>query len=498
MTGQRLNITNILLLALVVAMDACWIYAASRLGHMVLFAPLPGMFEVPEPLFLAGFEGAALIASAFLLRLEWLPLAAARAILGVLGLMAVANYLILIHPPDLNRPFLEWIIKASYITIVCLAVWVFGSSRYSGHVSFNDIYKSFRNGLIAMGLAVLFGSTLLFGTRGSQLQEDLGALPVWFFIWALAALGISHREQVREESGEAAGGGVSWNLTVGISMVLVLGVGLLTGALGGETIIQIVRTAFVAIIIIVGLPFYAAAYVLIAILAFLFGGLGGGTPGGATPGSSSWERLLRQLEEMREGFLTPEGQRPPGVGLPFDIVAVGTWAALLLAIVAVVWLASIGLRKARRERKAYAAQQRESFGSWALLFSQIREWLRALWARLRRAKAADSDGAEDDLAALRGRSEWSGTLSIREIYALLQKRAALLGYPRARHETPSEYLAALSRVLPNLRADLRVVTSAYIQARYGPLPISGQIVTTAGRAWERLEPLLVPPAEEGP
>src|SRR5687767_2932429 len=271
-TTARPNSTNILLLALVVAMDACWIYAASRLGFMVLFAPLPGMFEVPEPLILATFEGAALVASALLLRLQWLPLPAARAILGVLGLMAVANYLIFAHPPNPSRPRLDWIIRASYSTVVCLLVWTLGSSRYSDRVSFNDIYRSFRNGLIAMGLAVLLSSRLFFGPLGAGLLEDLGALPVWFFIWALAALGVAHREQVREESGEVHGGG-SWNLTVAFSMGLVLAGGLITGALGGDTIVQVVRAAFVALIIVVGLPFYAAAYVIFALLGFLFGGL---------------------------------------------------------------------------------------------------------------------------------------------------------------------------------------------------------------------------------
>src|SRR5687767_4622839 len=105
-TTARPNSTNILLLALVVAMDACWIYAASRLGFMVLFAPLPGMFEVPEPLILATFEGAALVASALLLRLQWLPLPAARASLGFLASLAVPTYLFFPnHPIPAGPPF---------------------------------------------------------------------------------------------------------------------------------------------------------------------------------------------------------------------------------------------------------------------------------------------------------------------------------------------------------------------------------------------------------
>jgi hypothetical protein len=495
-TTSRPNSTNALLLGLVVAMDACWIYAASRLGYMLLAINLPGIFEVPQPLVLGAFEGTALVISALLLRLEWLPLTAARVLLGVLGFMAIANYLIAAHPPDPSRPFLEWLVKAAYSTIICLAVWILGSVRYSDSVGFNDVYKSFRNGLIAMGLVVLFSSPIFFGARSTDVLEDIGALPVWFFICALAALGIAHREQVREEAGETGSTGGSWNLTVTLSMALVLMVGLVVGAIGGETIVQMVRTAFVAIIIFVGLPFYLAAYVIFALLAMIFQLFNfGNSDARSGTSSSTFVDLLEQLERMREDFLRP-GPRPPNVGLPFDLVAIGTWAALVIAIVAIVAAASMGLRRARREKRRQGTQHRESFGSWSLLMTQLRDWLRSLWSRLRRDKSTEGSPTEDGLAALRGRPEWVGTLSIREIYALLQKRAALLGYPRAGHQTPTEYMATLSVALPNVRSDLRTITSAYIQARYGPLPASGPIVVATNDAWQRMEPLLVAPSQE--
>jgi hypothetical protein len=359
------------------------------------------------------------------------------------------------------------------------------------------VYKTFRNGLIAMGMVVLFSSPIFFGTRGTHVLDDVGALPVWFFICALAALGIAHREQVREEAGETDRAGGSWNLTVIVSIALILAVGLITGAIGGDTIVQMVRTAFVAIIIFIGLPFYLAAYVIFALLALLFQALnlGSSDPRSGTS-SSTFVDWLEQLERMREDFLRP-GPRPPNVSLPFDLVAIGTWVALVIAIVAIIAAASMGLRRARREKRRHATQHRESFGSWSLLMSQLRDWLRALWSRLRRGKATEEAPPEDGLAALRGRPEWSGTLSIREIYALLQKRAALLGYPRASHQTPTEYLATLSAALPNVRSDLRTITVAYIHARYGPLPASGPIVVATNDAWQRMEPVLVATPQDG-
>jgi Domain of unknown function (DUF4129) len=97
---------------------------------------------------------------------------------------------------------------------------------------------------------------------------------------------------------------------------------------------------------------------------------------------------------------------------------------------------------------------------------------------------------EDDLAALQGRPEWSGTLSVRQIYARLQRLAATIGYPRAPQQTPIEYLRVLSAAMPNLTNDFTDITAAYLQARYGAVPAPGPAVLAATNAWKRAEPVL--------
>jgi hypothetical protein len=484
--AAKVGSTHTLLLALMVGMDALWIYAMGRLGHMVLFPALPGVFQVPEPLVLAALEGSALVITALLLRVRWLPLSAARALLGVAGLAAVANYMILTNPLLEGQRLLEWLIKAAFATMIALVAWTVGSTRYSERVSFSDVYGAFRLGLIIMALAAVLGAPLLFGSRGAAMLQDLGTIPVWFFVWALAALGVAHREQVREEGGEAPGGGVSWSVMVGASLGLVILGGLITGAVGGDTLVQLARGAFVAIILVVSFPFFVIVSAVLWLVGLLFGGLFPDSGPGRSlqfPTTRDGRGPFDFIEDIRrqaEGIVTP---RPAG-DLPFDLVTIATWIAALVLSVAVIWFASRGLKRARREREVREGQGRESFGSWGLLLKQIRDMFKR--------PSKEERTPEDDLAGLRGKAEWSGTLLIREIYALLQKRAADAGYPRPAHQTPGEYLQTLSSALPQVRSDLGTLTLIYIHARYNALPISASApsVRAATQAWKRIEPML--------
>jgi hypothetical protein len=137
-----------------------------------------------------------------------------------------------------------------------------------------------------------------------------------------------------------------------------------------------------------------------------------------------------------------------------------------------------------------AAEERESLGSWERLIYHVRLLWERLLARFRRSGPSTVAGSEDDLAALRGHPEFSGTLTVRQIYARLQALAARSGYPRQPYTTPIEYLRVLSSAMPGLSPDLQAITLAYLEARYGPRPASAAAVTAANIAWQRLEPAL--------
>jgi hypothetical protein len=165
--------------------------------------------------------------------------------------------------------------------------------------------------------------------------------------------------------------------------------------------------------------------------------------------------------------------------------------AAVLVVVVAVYLMTRWLRRTRPNRLQAEDEERNGFGSWSLLLSQLRTWLRRLLARFRKPVPAPIAAQEDDLAVLRDRPEWVGTLSVRQIYARLLKLAGSAGYPRASYQTPAEYLRLLSGALPDLRSELSDITAAYVEARYGPMPASQAAVQAATVAWRRAEPMLV-------
>jgi hypothetical protein len=67
----------------------------------------------------------------------------------------------------------------------------------------------------------------------------------------------------------------------------------------------------------------------------------------------------------------------------------------------------------------------------------------------------------------------------------------MLGYPRAAHVTPQEYLGQLRRVpIPDER-DAVLLTSAYIRVRYGDEAERPEDLEQVIHVWERLDRSLV-------
>jgi hypothetical protein len=77
--------------------------------------------------------------------------------------------------------------------------------------------------------------------------------------------------------------------------------------------------------------------------------------------------------------------------------------------------------------------------------------------------------------------------TIREAYRRLLRRGAALGYPRAAHETPQEYLGQLRRVpVPDERY-AALLTSAYMRVRYGDEAERPEDLQQVIHVWEQLD-----------
>ncbi|MEM7113443.1 MAG: DUF4129 domain-containing protein [Chloroflexota bacterium] len=82
---------------------------------------------------------------------------------------------------------------------------------------------------------------------------------------------------------------------------------------------------------------------------------------------------------------------------------------------------------------------------------------------------------------------WQTAVSIRRIYAQMCRAAAGAGMPRAKTETPYEYLRSLAQVWPSNQADAELVTQAYIRVRYGEVPEDKDELAAIHAAWNRLK-----------
>ena len=82
---------------------------------------------------------------------------------------------------------------------------------------------------------------------------------------------------------------------------------------------------------------------------------------------------------------------------------------------------------------------------------------------------------------------WRTAASIRQLYQAMCDHAASFGYARAASETPYEYLDTLAEIWPFNREDARLITEAFIRARYGEVPETEQELQAIRAAWRRLE-----------
>lgn len=473
--------TGVVMPVCMAGMDSVAIFIVSWLIWAAIFSTL--LQPPAPPLILGALELAAWWLSNYLLDNTRLPLGAVQAMSGLIGIALSLVAALALNPAPAEGYSLPWL-GASVLTIaVCLVVWFLGGYRASERVDFNEAYATFRIAIIAVGLVALL-VTLIAGKQVSLLLGGLGAAPVWFFAWSLASLIVGHQELVREESGAGVTG--SWGLVSGISVGLVLLVGLVGGAFGGQNLLGALQQLVVGVLALVGLIIYSILFAILWLLSLIHISFGGPSNNQPTPtptpqptnNSDPFEQLRRQFEAQT------------GLQAPIELRDIVIWISALLVVALIAWVITRALRRASPDRERNASEERISLGVWPRLEAHLRLWLARLLARFRHPPASLAAEDGDDLASLQGHPEWLGTLSIRQIYARLQVAAARTGLPRQPQSTPVEYLWVLSSARPDLSGDLAQITSAYIEARYGPLPAPAPSVAAANEAWRRTEPAL--------
>lgn len=92
----------------------------------------------------------------------------------------------------------------------------------------------------------------------------------------------------------------------------------------------------------------------------------------------------------------------------------------------------------------------------------------------------------DRLSGLRLGGRLLDAARIRRIYARMTAMAASLDHPRRSAQTPREYLPTLVALFPEQEAEVRCITEAYNQVRYGELPETRRELAGVEEAWRRV------------
>jgi uncharacterized membrane protein len=312
-------------------------------------------------------------------------------------------------------------------------------------------------------------------------MASIGAISVWFFGWAMCALILGKREEVHEGSGKTDGG--SWGLVSVVSIGVVTTIGYAGGAFGAEDPLEAARKVVTTGLGVLAVLGYGLLYPIFWVIS-LFGIVIGPRREKGVPNENL--RDWGDVDPVERARIEVEA-RTRDLGISYDLVGMATWLLIGLVAVAVVVLISRGLKRRREQTQRSAEEGRENLGVRSRIAQQLAGWVQRILSRFRRAVDTEAAASEDDLSALVGRPEWRGSLTVRQIYVQLQVVAGRLGYPRGAQVTPVEYLSVLSGAMPDLTADLECITSAYIEARYSPLPVTAPVVLAANEAWKRLE-----------
>jgi Domain of unknown function (DUF4129) len=173
----------------------------------------------------------------------------------------------------------------------------------------------------------------------------------------------------------------------------------------------------------------------------------------------------------------------PDAALILPFVKIILPIVFLLFVFALIWWTLRRLRRIPRRVNRQTQDLHESLWSWSLFWTQLRAFLRTLFARFIRSDTTteDSELAQEEIEGE------PAARNIREIYRAFLKKANMRGYPRKRFETPYEFKQRIDEKVPLTEPQLEVITEAYAFTRYGgDVPDEAQLELVRSK-WAELD-----------
>lgn len=344
-----------------------------------------------------------------------------------------------------------------FTVLVGVGLWLRGvlDGRYT--LTHDAIWRAFTMAFVAMGLLLL---VVQLDPRG--LPSNTGRWLLLLIASGLSALALSSLQLSsitgRWETGRETQLPLNryWLASVGVVIGVMLLVGLAVGAVVSPATVAH-AFGWVAVVlewigILIGYVFMAFAYVLFLFLTPLYEWLRGRMANAELPEPPNAEGMREQFDPLANS---------PGSTIPPLVEETARWSGLLVVIIIAGVIIALALRYFRRRDAADPEETRETIFTTSLLEAQLASLWQQFVDRLRRVTQ------EPGNPFLSLADEQENRRAIRAGYQSLLALAQAQGYPRARAQTPGEYVARLAVQFPATRSAWDTVTEEYVAARYG-------------------------------
>lgn len=450
-----LNLRRELRLALVAAMESCWVYSI-----LVLLAEMIRVPALSSPFALFAAYWIALIVGRDLPRrqVRWVIVQALAIVIAITVLLVIARIELYAERYWLDFGWMPRYIqalvlaegfgRAIYLTLAVLFVFIRGLGFGSRPLTLWFVGFQFR-----IGVVIFFGLMLV-----SAIYRPLDVSPWVFSYFFLSLLSISLARL--DEMGSDLHYGPRWAITLVAGVVLVLFLGLvllqfftLDAATWFLGLFSPLWFVVEIILLIIAIPAsYLAAFLvdllrpLFTNLSQLFQGLLRAVPENQARDNSTFDQLNAMFNSLAPVLRT--------VGLLIVILVIGYFLAR-----------AINRRMVKSESEAYEREALESEDETA---RTRRAFLPKKTPPLHRARQ-------------------HGVETIRRIYAAMVARAEEAGLPRKVAETPYEFSPRLQGAWQDQSSDVSAITEAYVAVHYAEHDATDEEVDRVRTAWKRIE-----------
>lgn len=449
------NFRRELRLALLAAMETCWVYAI-----LVFLAALMQVPALSSPITLFGAYWIAWFVGRELprRRVRWTIVQALAILIAVVVLLVIArielyaelDWLDFGWMPRYLRSILlaDGFGRAVYLTLAILYVFIRGLGFGSRPLTLWFVGFQFR-----IGVVIFFGIMV-----ASAIYRPVDVSPWVFLYFFLSLLSISLARL--DEMGSDLHYGPRWAITLvsGVVIVLFLGLVLLqfftldsaTWLLGLLSPLWIVGGF---ILLLIAIPASYVAGFLVDLLRPLFTNLG-----------SLFRGISQALPQFNQRDVEDLASRLAPLAMLLPVLQVVGVLAVVLTIGYIIARA-LNRRMQKSEEDAYEREALESEDENA------------------RARRAFLPKKKPSLQ----RARQIGAETIRRIYAAMVGRAEEAGMPRKVAETPYEFSPRLQSAWQEQSSDVSAITEAYVAVHYAERDATEEEVGRVREAWERIK-----------